>query len=77
MSQGYPATPHGMNTEGLKRRGFDSDAIRNLRNAYKLVFRKGLTLAEALEQLEQDFAGDEAVAVFIESLKASDRGIIR
>jgi len=36
-----------------------------------------LTLAEALEQLEQDFAGDEAVAVFIESLKASDRGIIR
>lgn len=77
MSQGYPATPHGMNTEGLKRRGFDSDAIRNLRNAYKLVFRKGLTLAEALEKLEQDFAGDEAVAVFIESLKASDRGIIR
>ena len=44
---GSPAAPHGMNTEGLKRRGFSSDALLGLKRAYKSLYRSGLTLDEA------------------------------
>jgi len=77
MAQGYPATPHGINSEGLKRRGFSKDSISAVRNAYKIVYRQSLTLSEALEELAPLSAADESVAVFTASLQAATRGIIR
>ncbi len=77
MAQGYPATPHGMNSEGLKRRGFSADSIKALRNAYKTLYRQNLTLAEALEVLEQQADPEGTLSVLIESIKAASRGIIR
>jgi len=77
MSQGYPVQPHGINIEGLKRRGFAKASINRLRAAYKTLYRQGLTLEEALLQLEPVAAEDEAVAVLVASLKAGNRGIIR
>jgi len=77
MSQGYPVQPHGINIEGLKRRGFAKASINRLRAAYKTLYRQGLTLEEALVQLEPVAAEDEAVAVLVASLKAGNRGIIR
>ncbi len=77
MATGNTAEPHGINLEGLRRRGFSPESLRTLRQAYKTIYRKGLTTAEALEQL-QLLANDEpAVQPLIDSLKSSARGIIR
>lgn len=77
MSLGYPAQPHGLNTEGLKRRGFSADSISRLRKAYKTLYRQGLTLAEAMPILQAEAEQDPAVQVLVDSLNASTRGIIR
>ena len=47
MAVGGPARPHSINSEGLKRRGFSAEQIRNLRNAYRVLYRSGLQLEEA------------------------------
>ncbi|MDP2504883.1 MULTISPECIES: acyl-ACP--UDP-N-acetylglucosamine O-acyltransferase [unclassified Oceanobacter] len=77
MALGYPAEPHGINSEGLRRRGYSADAISAVRNAYKTVYRQGLTLTEALAKLEQEAVTEAAVGVLFDSLKDSSRGIIR
>lgn len=77
MANGNSAAPHGINSEGLKRRGFDKDVIRALRNAYKTVYRQGLTLEEALAVLEPQIAAVPAMQVLVDSLKNATRGIIR
>lgn len=77
MAMGYPAQPHGLNTEGLKRRGFSVDSISLLRKAYKTLYRQGLTLAEALPLLQAEAAQQPALQVLVDSLNASTRGIIR
>lgn len=77
MAMGYPAQPHGLNTEGLKRRGFSADSISLLRKAYKTLYRQGLTLAEALPLLQAEAAQEPALQVLVDSLNASTRGIIR
>lgn len=74
---GNPAHPHGLNLEGLKRRGFSKQALKALRDAYKLLYRQGLTLEEALPGLQQLASSCEEVKQFIEFIKASTRGIIR
>lgn len=77
MSNGNPAKPHGMNFEGMKRRGFSREAIRALRQAYKIVYRQGLTVADACEQLDAMAAETPEVKVFVDSIRASTRSIIR
>lgn len=77
MALGYPATPHGINAEGLKRRGFSKDSIARIRNAYKVLYRQGLTLAEALQELAPMAAQDDGVRLLADSLNAATRGIIR
>src|SRR6202158_6374270 len=51
MAVGNPAVPHSINSEGLKRRGFSAEQIRNLKNAYRILYRSDLLLAAAVEQL--------------------------
>lgn len=75
--QGYPATPHGLNVEGLKRRGYSKEALLSLRRAYKAVFRKGYSLAEAVEAIESKDGMTDEVKVFIDSIQKSQRGIVR
>ena len=77
MALGYPATPHGINSEGLKRRGFSKESIMLIRSAYKTLYRQGLTLAEALEVLVPQAEQDDSVRQLVESLQAASRGIIR
>jgi len=77
MANGNSAKPHGINSEGLKRRGFSANDISVLRNAYKFVYRKGLTLNDALLELNTLLPQSKSVELFIESLKQSTRGIIR
>ena len=77
ISNGYPVEPHGINIEGLKRRGFEKASIQLLRKAYKALYRQGLTLEEALAEITSIGAGDEAVDLLLTSLKEATRGIIR
>jgi UDP-N-acetylglucosamine acyltransferase len=53
MAVGRPAEPHSVNAEGLKRRGYSTEQIRNIRDAYRILYRSQLKLIEATEQIEQ------------------------
>ncbi|GGX61597.1 acyl-ACP--UDP-N-acetylglucosamine O-acyltransferase [Saccharospirillum salsuginis] len=75
--QGYPATPHGMNVEGLRRRGFQKPAMTALRRAYKIVYREGKTVREALDELAPLAEEHPEVRVFVDSIEGSKRGIVR
>jgi len=77
MAGGQSATAHGLNYEGLKRRGFSKDAIQALRKAYKIVYRQNLTLEQALIELQQPTDVLPEVKIFTASLQASTRGIVR
>ena len=74
---GLPAAPRGINSEGLKRRGFDADQIRNIKNAYRLVYRKGMKLVDAMDEITARCATQPELELFLESLRSSDRGLIR
>ena len=77
MAAGHYAKPFGVNSEGLKRRGFTPEAISAVKKAYKLIYRQGLTVEEALPELEALAAEEVAVAPLVEFLKLNDRGIVR
>ena len=74
---GQPAVPKGINTEGLKRRDFDAEQIRNIKNAYRIVYRQGKKLAEAIDEIAELAEDRPELGVFLESLRSSERGIIR
>lgn len=74
---GSPAEAKTINIEGLRRRGFSAEAISQLRRAYKIVYKQGLTLDIALQRLEMMMSGSAEVRVLIDSLRASERGIVR
>jgi UDP-N-acetylglucosamine acyltransferase len=77
MVGGNPAAAHGMNFEGMRRRGWSQEVINTLRRAYKTVFRESLTLEKALLALEPEVAGCPELQVFVDSLRNSSRGITR
>ena len=77
MVGGQPPGAKGINSEGLKRRGYTTGQIRNIKNAYRVVYRKGFKLAEAITELESVAAAQPELDLFIDSLKKSERGIIR
>ena len=73
---GSPAEPRTINKEGLKRRGFTTEQIALANKAYKLLYRRGLSLEEGIEAIAE--LGDDAVIeTLLNSLQASTRGIIR
>jgi UDP-N-acetylglucosamine acyltransferase len=77
MVSGNPAVPRGINSEGLKRRGFNAEQIKAIKDAYRLVYRKGLKLADALETIAERAATQRELELFIDSIRASERGIVR
>ena len=74
---GAPAQPKTINLEGLRRRGFSSEAIGDLRRAFKILYRQGLTLDLALQRLESMHSRTPEVEVLIDSIRSSERGIVR
>lgn len=77
MAQGDTAKPHGLNTEGLRRRGFSAAAIAGLKRAYKTLYREGLTLEEAKASLAEHVRSCPEASLIVEFLGASTRGIVR
>lgn len=67
----------GLNTVGLKRRGFSDDTLVQLKRAYKIIFRQNLSVAEAIEQLDVMLSECPEIGVLITALKNSTRGITR
>jgi len=75
MIAGNPARPHGLNSEGLRRHGFDPEVIRALKEAYKNLYRRALPLEQALEAMDaQDLPEVASMTAFI---RASTRGVVR
>lgn len=84
MASGSSAQAHGINTEGLRRRGFDAESIAAIRRAYRTLYRSGLTLEQAraqlateLEALAPGSQGREGVELLLAFLGRVTRGIVR
>jgi UDP-N-acetylglucosamine acyltransferase len=77
MAAGNSARPHGLNSEGLKRRGFTPEAIESLRRAYKTLYRSGLSFEAAREVIAEQGRGVAEVRVLSDFLATTVRGIIR
>ncbi len=74
---GHPAKPHGLNSEGLKRRGFDGNQILEIKTAYKILYQSKLRLEKAISKLEKDFPDSKEIKAFTEFLNANERSIVR
>jgi UDP-N-acetylglucosamine acyltransferase len=74
---GHESSVFGLNSVGLKRRGFSDETIMQLKRAYKIIFRQNLSVAEALEQLEPMLSDCPEIGLLVTALKNSSRGITR
>ena len=77
LVSGNTAKPSGLNREGLKRNGFDSNSIKLLKKAYKIIYREGLILSDALEELMKLSTESKDVEALYSFISSSERGIIR
>ncbi len=74
---GHPCAPHGINSEGLRRRGFTTEDIAELKRAYRTLYKSGLTLAEARVALASQAEANANVRTFAAFLDTATRGIVR
>ena len=74
---GYDAAPHGINAEGLKRRGFSPESIVQIKRAYKVLYRNKLTLEEAKVELAIMQNSCKEISLLTDFLNTSTRGIVR
>lgn len=74
---GNPAEAHGINSEGLRRRGFTGEAIAAIKNAYKTLYKSGLSFDEAKLALQQQAVAHPELQSLVEFLAQSERGIVR
>jgi UDP-N-acetylglucosamine acyltransferase len=77
IAAGDRAKLHGLNRVGLKRYGFSDDTLAKLKQTYRIIFRFGLTLNEALQRVQAQVEMVPEVQAFIEFIKSSQRGITR
>lgn len=77
LVSGHPAEPYGLNSIGLKRRGFSDETIASLKRAYKIIYRQGLTVGDAQQKLEEMINACPEVKLMIQGLNESTQGILR
>lgn len=77
IAAGDRATLHGLNSVGLKRQGFSEDTLSLLKKTYRILFRIGLTLNEAIERIKAEVDQAPEVVNLMEFIKTSQRGITR
>jgi UDP-N-acetylglucosamine acyltransferase len=77
LVDGNPCAPRGINSIGLKRRGFDDASISAIKQAYKTLYRSKLGLAEAKAELAKQAEGADVLRRFVEFLDRSERGLLR
>lgn len=74
---GQPTKPHGINAVGLERKGFSQDTIRQIKKAYKIVFKSGLKLEDAIGALEEMAEETAEIHCLADFLKQTQRSILR
>lgn len=72
-----PLTYCGVNTIGLRRRGFSSEKISEIQDAYRIIFLKGLNNSKALEQVENEIALSDERNYIIDFIRSSERGVMK
>jgi UDP-N-acetylglucosamine acyltransferase len=77
MAVGQPAEPHSVNAVGMQRRGFSEAQIRNVRRAYRVLYRSGLKLQAALAELDRAALTQEEIRPFVDFIRRSSRSIVR
>ena len=77
MVAGNPAEPRMVNAEGLKRRGFDEEQVKNIRDAYRTLYRSDLKLEDALEKLRPLAATRSEIKAFVDFIDGSTRSLVR
>jgi UDP-N-acetylglucosamine acyltransferase len=77
LASGHPAEPRSINSEGLKRRGFTPEQIRNIKNAYRVLYRSDLKLDAAVEQLTAMAAEHEELRIFVDFIGKATRSLVR
>jgi UDP-N-acetylglucosamine acyltransferase len=77
MAAGNPAGPHSVNAEGLKRRGFTPQQVRNVRHAFRVLYRSDLLLADAVARLKELGKTQPEVAALVDFISRSERSLIR
>lgn len=77
MVAGQPTAPHGINSEGLKRRGFTAEQVRNLKDAYRILYRDQLPLAEARSRLAALAETQVELRILVDFIDKSERSLIR
>lgn len=77
MVTGAPAEPRSINQEGLKRRGFDADSIRRIKDAHRILYRQNLTTQEALAKIDADYGDYSDIRLLLDFCHNSKRGLIR
>jgi len=77
LVSGNPSAPHGINSEGLKRRGFSSSTIMAIKRAYKTLYKSGLSLDVAKTAIEKQLVEHAELKPLVDFLATSQRGIVR
>lgn len=77
LAAGNRAITHGINVRGLRRRGFSSEEITELKRAYKIIYRSGLTTSSAIKEIESREWSSDRVSLLTGFIKESKRGVIR
>ena len=77
LVSGNPASPYGINSEGMRRRGFANETIRAIKNAYKTLYLSGEKLDAAIVQIESTAGGMPELEMFVDFLRHSNRSIVR
>jgi UDP-N-acetylglucosamine acyltransferase len=73
----FPLRFEGINTIGLKRRGFTDEKIQNIKNIYDAIYRSGMNVSDALDRIKKDYPMSDEVEVILDFIEKSKRGIIR
>jgi len=77
LAAGHPAEPRTINSEGLKRRGFSAEQIRNIKQAYRVLYRSDLRLEDAVVQLQAMAAEHEELRIFVDFIGTATRSLVR
>jgi UDP-N-acetylglucosamine acyltransferase len=77
IADGNPAEVRGINQVGMERRGFAPEAIRSLRDAYRIIYRENLNVKQALEKIRETLPANPQIEALLAFVEASKRGIVR
>jgi len=77
VAAGMPTEQHGINKEGLRRKGFDAEARKRINDAHKIIYRKNMKIKDAVEILTEKYADQPDVMLMVDFCSGSKRGILR